>query len=363
MCLIIVSSHPSKITREICKSALLHNPDGTGVMWYNQAGQLHVRKWMNVPFKKWWPQWREICAEAEQAGSQVAVHWRMATHGTTDETMCHPYRVQASDGVVQMMHNGVIAGYGEKPKVNNYAQAKGYSSILESGAKSDTYEYARMLEAILTDVGKGLVNNLAFRELLGSDIASRNKLVFGIDKNPEKDFKKVNPASGVEYQGHWFSNTYAWDCERLTHGVLKDESIWSNYGGWNSTKTPSSVPSAVVAYDTVTNRSTFYPTNPLSQGAIQKSSVTTMVPSKMDANQYVAQTDKFFAHTLEDLKAYALRNPDGFYEMVGYFDGLSYDDEMFIKDMLFGPIPFNERLKIPFDLNRICRIVFEYGSQ
>ncbi|WP_414039382.1 hypothetical protein ACJU26_09140 [Acidithiobacillus sp. M4-SHS-6] len=264
MCLIIVTKTPSKITRAICKSAQENNGDGVGVMWYDVHGKLYTKKWMNVPLKKWWPEWREICQRAEAAGSELAVHWRMATHGKTNEAMCHPYRIQAGDGVVEMMHNGIISGYGKKkPKVNSKQKSLPLGWTLEEDEYSDTYEYARMVESILADGGKRLVSNIAFRNLLGEDITSRNKLVFGFDGNPDKVFYKSNASAGVEYAGHWFSNTYAWDCEALTGGALKDTSWRSmTYGGWNygntwsssnapETQTVSARQTTVMTYDDV----------------------------------------------------------------------------------------------------------------
>ena len=227
MCLIIKTARPSRITRAIAKSAQGHNEDGVGVMWYDADGRLRQQKWMNVPLKKWWPEWRKICLEAEAAHSELAVHWRMATHGTTDETMCHPYAIEAGDGLVLMMHNGIISGYGEKS-----FSLKGVTGAVQAEpAKSDTWEYARMLESILADDGgsRRIVGNAAFLSLLGGDIGSGNKLVFGFDENPAKTFTIANESAGVEYDGHWFSNTYAWDAYELSHGKV-GTTAWAKYG-------------------------------------------------------------------------------------------------------------------------------------
>lgn len=214
MCLIILTDKPSKITKAVCQSAMRKNSDGTGVMWYDAQGNLQVRKWLSTNLKKWWPEWREICAEAEAAQSELAVHWRMATHGDVSIEMCHPYRIESSDTTVQMMHNGIITGYGEKDFTLSWNRGK--SAAYSEPAVSDTYEYARMLESILMDGGSKMVENPAFLALLGNDIGTGNKLVFGCEHNPEKTFSVVNPDSGIRYEGHWFSNTYAWDYPRKT---------------------------------------------------------------------------------------------------------------------------------------------------
>ncbi|WP_414039348.1 class II glutamine amidotransferase [Acidithiobacillus sp. M4-SHS-6] len=207
MCLIIVSDKPSKITKTVVQSAARRNADGVGVMWYDEVGKLQTRKWMSTPLKKWWPEWRKICRQAEAAGSELAVHWRMATHGAINLEMCHPYPIEVGNDTVQMMHNGILSGYGEK----DFSLSVSGGVAQADDARSDTYEYARMVESILVDGGVGLVSNSAFLALLGTDIGSGNKLVFGIPINPDKDFRVVNRDSGLMYEGHWFSNTYAWD--------------------------------------------------------------------------------------------------------------------------------------------------------
>jgi hypothetical protein len=221
MCLIIVSSKPGSISKAVATSALRKNPDGVGVMWYTATGELRVRRWLKATIKKWWPEFRAIVAEAEAAGSELAVHWRMATHGEVTLDMCHPFSVATPEGEALMMHNGIISGYGEKS----------YTLITGTAAKtkSDTWEYARVVESIVADGSAKLLSNPAFLELLGNDVGASNKLVFGLPRNAEKKFFVVNQSSGLYHEGHWFSNLYAWD----SHSVkgTKKASKSSNSSG------------------------------------------------------------------------------------------------------------------------------------
>lgn len=224
MCLIIVSSNPTKITRADCASAIKKNDDGIGVMWYDANGRIRTEKWLDIGIKKWWPQFRAIAHEAESMGSQLAVHFRFATHGEVSEEMCHPFEIRTRQGKAYMMHNGVISGYGEK----DFSVFSTKSGIADAEpAKSDTWEYARMVEAIVADGGARLLRNTAFLSLLGTDISSGNKLVFAVPGDKEKRLYLVNEKQGVWHHGHWFSNTYAWDCP----ASLKPSYSSKKYGG------------------------------------------------------------------------------------------------------------------------------------
>ncbi len=197
MCLIIVTQKPASITRREVQSALKCNPHGVGWMYYDKAGRLISVKWPKLGLKKLWPLLREAATKAEKAGSEFAVHFRYRTSGPIDAEHTHPYPV--TDGVL-MMHNGIIQGLGNKET-------------------SDTMEYAFFVNALL-DGKPELLRNPALQKLIGRDITSQNRLVFGIDGDREKRFHIVNRYTGTVWDGKWYSNLYAWDAHTLTGGKL-----------------------------------------------------------------------------------------------------------------------------------------------
>lgn len=118
----------------------------------------------------------------------VAMHARFTTHGDTNLDNCHPYEVDGG----YLMHNGVLA-----------------SGQGQDKTKSDTWWYCRWF---LDGGAHNILGTQAGRQLVGSHIGSSNKFAF-LDKAGQ--IHVINKDSGVEYEGLWFSNTYAWDVSTL----------------------------------------------------------------------------------------------------------------------------------------------------
>ncbi|WP_414039312.1 hypothetical protein ACJU26_08775 [Acidithiobacillus sp. M4-SHS-6] len=203
MCLIIVTRKPTEISLNMLSSALRINRDGVGAMWYGRDGGVITRKWLDFPYdhlKEWYEaEFLEIAREAEASGSEFALHLRMATHGKTDEAMCHPFYWESPEGGAYLMHNGILFPF-------------------TGGVYSDTWNFTRRLEkSFLENAGCSALENFfgedsAYRDALARAIGEDNKLVIAIPGAPDKCFSIVNRDSGLIYDGHWFSNTYAWSC-------------------------------------------------------------------------------------------------------------------------------------------------------
>lgn len=212
MCLIIVTREPTKVSEEILDSALLRNQDGIGAMWYGEDGKLVVRKWLVVKkFDEWFQEYLETARLAEAAGSEYAIHLRMATHGVVSEEMCHPYPLETPEGTSQMMHNGVLSEYGL------------------SKEHSDSWHFARALEKVFREnpeYAPGALYDEEYMQQIGNSAGASNKLVFAYPEHPEKCFSIANKAFGVHYEGHWFSNTYAWDYYGIVRGLPLSQGQW-----------------------------------------------------------------------------------------------------------------------------------------
>lgn len=143
-------------------------------------------------------------------GKQCAWHARMKTHGHIDLTNCHPYQVISADEgyPIYLAHNGVLST----------GNAKDVS-------KSDTWHYIQdYLRPILLQNPK-LFMEPAFQKMLGAHIGSGNKFIL---MDAFGNTAVINEYQGVEHQGAWLSNTYAWD----TSGTKYDyKSRGYNYGG------------------------------------------------------------------------------------------------------------------------------------
>lgn len=108
MCLIAVHDAASPLLDSEVEDIFYANQDGMGAMWAH-AGQIHIHKCLPTSAEEAIEEYKRI---NEYVGSGTIVwHWRYATHGATNLEMCHPFRMRKDAAVV---HNGVIAGYGNK---------------------------------------------------------------------------------------------------------------------------------------------------------------------------------------------------------------------------------------------------------
>lgn len=93
-----------------------HNPDGSGIAWYDPATEsLKVRKFMDnnkmVGF---------IGTHYDELENvAVLCHFRIATHGSVNLTNCHPFRVSCG----YMAHNGIARDYEHGPYASDSRNA------------------------------------------------------------------------------------------------------------------------------------------------------------------------------------------------------------------------------------------------
>jgi len=93
-----------------------------------------------------------------------------------------------------MMHNGIL-----------------HTGNAADKSKSDTWHFIKDYIASPVSEHPDLVFNIAFLDMLG-DYIGNNRFVF---MNGEGRISHVNFDQGVEHDGMWFSNTYAWVPSRL----------------------------------------------------------------------------------------------------------------------------------------------------
>ena len=192
MCLII-TGQSNKVRATLLNTVGLiddiysSNSDGVGFM-YGTTDGLKVVK--HLP--KSIADARAVVSRMPDDDREIAIHWRMTTHGHTDLTNCHPYDV--IPGYVAMMHNGIL-----------------HTGNAADKSKSDTWHFIKDYIASPISEHPDLAYNLAFLEMLG-DYIGNNRFVF---MNGEGRISHVNSDQGVEHDGMWFSNTYAWVPSRL----------------------------------------------------------------------------------------------------------------------------------------------------
>jgi hypothetical protein len=187
MCLIITGKS-SQVratlleTKGMLKDIYTSNSDGIGYMYGTKDG-LKVVKFLPKSMAD-----AEACIKRMPNDDRdIAIHFRMTTHGDTDLTNCHPYDVVP--GYVAMMHNGVLHT-GNKADVS----------------KSDTWHFIKDYLASPIAEHPDMIFNDSFLTMV-ADFIANNRFVF---MNGEGRMSHVNFDQGVEHDGMWFSNTYAW---------------------------------------------------------------------------------------------------------------------------------------------------------
>jgi len=179
-------------TPDLIEDIYSHNEDGYGVMYGSASGPKIIKK-----LPKSANQLRKLIARLPQDDRMVAMHLRMRTHGNYDLSNCHPYAIA---GGGYLMHNGVLS----------------IGNALDT-SKSDTWHYCR---TYLDNGVDGSVHSEEVLGIIGKHIGSN---VFAI-MTDDGQISLVNADRGIESNGVFFSNTYAW-----TPAIL-DPSL--GFGGW-----------------------------------------------------------------------------------------------------------------------------------
>jgi hypothetical protein len=188
MCLLIHQPSSTVFSDDFLVDVYSHNQDGLGLM-YATGGKLVVVKSLPETAEAFVAFYR---AHAE--GRECVIHARMRTHGDVDLENCHPYAVTDR---VALCHNGILS------TGNSWDRSR-----------SDTWHFVRNVVAPALEGREALLADPDWQAFMGSLIGSSNKL--GL-MSADGTVAIINRASGVEFEGAWLSNTYAWTPAR--HGV------------------------------------------------------------------------------------------------------------------------------------------------
>ena len=212
MCLIIVGK--SNQIRSVLLGTLglisdiyMQNSDGVGAMYHDGTNAVSVKALPKSSASA-----REFIEALPDDDRELALHWRMRTHGDVNTDNCHPYAVAPSG---QMMHNGVLAfGNEADPKF------------------SDTWHFCRKY---LDNQFGSYVHQSTYNEMVGKFIGDSNRLVF---LTSDGRMSVVNRSTGYEAEELWFSNLYAWDSSLLGFKTRKyrysGNYDYYYYSTWNS---------------------------------------------------------------------------------------------------------------------------------
>lgn len=190
MCLIITGpAHHVRstllTTPGLTESIYDYNADGIGFMYATANDKLRTRKFLPNTIKEFDDAIRRLPTD----NRTIAVHARYKTHGTINMDNVHPYPV--IEGRIAMMHNGVLAHGNSADRT-----------------KSDTWHYIENHVRPLLEVYPDAYKNEGVMSIIENDIGTGNRFVFMNDKG---EMEIYNAHTGIEHNGLWFSNTYAWE--------------------------------------------------------------------------------------------------------------------------------------------------------
>jgi hypothetical protein len=179
MCLIIHHPAGHTVSRRDFADITDRNPDGFGLMTAH-AGKLITARTVGNPEEAY------ALYSNYAAGRASVLHWRYATHGTVTLDNAHPFTLTRD---VAFVHNGML------------------SCGTPDEDASDTAHFARVVLAPMARDNADALFTDETRAVLSPLIGTGNKLAVMDNLGRVSIF---NRASGVDYRGRWYSNTYAW---------------------------------------------------------------------------------------------------------------------------------------------------------
>jgi len=214
MCLIITGQSSKVRSTLLDTTGMLSeiysiNPDGIGVMYSTSKG-LKVVKTLPKNVNDAHAFIKKLPTDARE----IALHFRWTTHGDTDMLNCHPYDVVT--GYVAMMHNGIL-----------------HTGNAADKTKSDTWHFINDYLKEAVHDAPNLIHTKGFLTML-ADFIGDNRFVF---MDGDGRMSHVNYDQGIEHDGLWFSNTYAWKPATLIphyytntkHAYARYNSAYDNY--------------------------------------------------------------------------------------------------------------------------------------
>jgi predicted glutamine amidotransferase len=193
MCLLWTQTADTNFSDELLADFYTRNRDGAGFMWAKE-GKLHYRKILPANAAEFIEFYNTYCRGVEGAG-----HVRMRTHGDINLSNCHPYEVFGFDDGSEdempmlLMHNGIL-----------------HTGNQKDTSRSDTAHYIDDYIRKLLGSDPALAFSAEFKEIIGKHIG-QNRFVL---MNHLGEMAVINKYQGVEFNGAWLSNEYAWSASK-----------------------------------------------------------------------------------------------------------------------------------------------------
>lgn len=207
MCIAIFKPEGVKIEKEVLENCFINNDDGAGYAVMLKRG-MKVKKGF-FEFDRFYQSFS--C----HMDCQAIIHFRIATHGTIEETSCHPFVI---DKKVAVCHNGILSNM---PGV--YSEYIGSSRFKKDltpvDLRSDTQIFCDDILTPLIKEHPGFWRTGSGKRLIELAIGPSNKLIMLDSMGNAVIF---NEDKGVWDDDCWFSNT-----SYMTAAVSMYEGWWA----------------------------------------------------------------------------------------------------------------------------------------
>lgn len=172
MCIAILNK-TNKLPLDTFKTCWEANPDGGGFAYHNGKNIVIVKEMVSVDVLHS----KYMEAREQHPAAPFAIHFRIATHGLTNLTNCHPFKINKHSAFI---HNGVI------------------SACSYVGEFSDTFHFNNY---VMKELPQNWKSSAILSELLSGYIGG-SKLVI-IDRDGATI---INENLGKWDDGDWYSN-------------------------------------------------------------------------------------------------------------------------------------------------------------
>lgn len=183
MCMLCVIPPNTIPSRDKLENSALNNPDGFGfAIVIPEENRIHVERTMNADESI-----NNFLALREKYQTGYAMwHARLATHGTTDVSNCHPFMV--GDEQTYLAHNGVL----------------GVLYDTKTDTRSDTRIFA---EDVIAKMGVSALDNEQIWNVLEDFTQGSKVCILTLDKRAKHQMYLFHQDSGtIDESGVWWSN-------------------------------------------------------------------------------------------------------------------------------------------------------------
>ena len=218
MCIIIYKTKYTKLKKETLKTAFENNPDGAGFMYQSDALEVPKMKKGFFDFNEFYDAYKLI---ADQQRYNIAIHFRIATHGAVNSLNCHPFIVTnkvedtiSESGVYDslFMQNGVIKSISVNRK-DKYSDTCNFTYKIMSNLKTLASTKIKDVVEAIEPASKFCLMQKGRTPLLIGNFTKENGICFS-----NESYKTVKTLSNYSY----VEDSYLLEFKGLTTDEIKE---------------------------------------------------------------------------------------------------------------------------------------------